>query len=263
MKVYLAALGLQKKLHDYVLNNFPEFGVLCSFANPKEYYGLKEAGFKDIMLDSGAYTAFTKGTQIDIDEYVKFIQDENVSLCVNLDVIGNDEASKNNWEYMKRVPLPVFHAGGDVKYLEYYIDTCEYIGIGNMAKLHITKRLKFLDMLYSEYPYRKYHIFGVQSQKVLSNYPVYSCDGTAWMNGIKMGWVMTRHGNYFLNKKEKDCIEIKEWLFEKYGLGGLNDYESQNEFGIEITKVSLHEMKYMFVDNHNPIVGGIENRSLF
>ena len=85
-----------------------------------------------VFLDSGAYSALTKGAKIDIQDYIKFIK-ENLSvldLYANLDVIYNAEATLANQQIMEKEglsPIPCYHAGEDFSYLQYYIKNYDYI----------------------------------------------------------------------------------------------------------------------------------------
>ena len=93
-----------------------------------------------LFIDSGAYTAHTKGKEVDVDEYINFMNsiDDQVYVFAQVDKIPGEwgkpktpeqlaEAPILSWEnykYMvKRVKspkklLPIFHQGEDFKYLE-------------------------------------------------------------------------------------------------------------------------------------------------
>ena len=78
-----------------------------------------------VLLDSGAYTVSRKGKQIDIKKYAQFIQENGDYFdgCFNLDVIGDGEASYQNWLKLKSLgvqTIPVFHNNTNPKYLEVY-----------------------------------------------------------------------------------------------------------------------------------------------
>ena len=106
-----------------------------------------------LMLDSGAFSVWTKGETIDIDDYIRFCLDNpGVSYYIVLDVIagGNrrdsdiesaEQATWDNYQYMLRQGLPmekvmpVVHRGlGHTKWLEKYIDFgSPYIGFGQVG----------------------------------------------------------------------------------------------------------------------------------
>ena len=56
----------------------------------------------NLFLDSGAYSAWSKGVTIDIDEYISFIKKniKYITVYANLDVIGDPEATYRNQKYI-------------------------------------------------------------------------------------------------------------------------------------------------------------------
>ena len=75
-----------------------------------------------IFMDSGAFSAFTRKTEVNLNDYIKFLKQHENKLDVYccLDVIGDVEATWKNFERMEKAglhPLPVYHVGEDEKYL--------------------------------------------------------------------------------------------------------------------------------------------------
>lgn len=221
-KIYLAGLSTGgKEIISYVIENFPEMGGLCSYYNPKEFQILKENDFRNIMLDSGAYSAFMKKDVIDIDKYISFIKEnkEYIQLSVNLDVIGNAEKSKENWNYIKSKGvdcIPVYHYGSSLKYLDYYASKTDYIGIGALVAFKIKPKdlSSFLARITSKYPNHKFHIFGINSFSSMAGYGIYSCDSTTWRVGQKYCDLITRHGRFHLREDRED---IWQFILDEYG----------------------------------------------
>src|SRR5215510_8863381 len=108
----------------------------------------------NLFLDSGAYSAWTKGQTIDVREYIKFIQAAApwLSFYVNLDVIpgradrvrtvADVEASAaqsyRNLQIMKDAglrPIPVFHHGEHFRWLEKMLADGEDIGVSTAKNL--------------------------------------------------------------------------------------------------------------------------------
>ena len=99
---------------------------------------------KHIILDSGAFSVWTKGISIDINQYIDFCkQHPLISYYVNLDVIPGipnkhktvnkkttEEAAQKSWENYQRMleyfpiekVIPVFHQNEDFKWLNKYIE---------------------------------------------------------------------------------------------------------------------------------------------
>jgi len=144
-----------------------------------------------LMLDSGAFTAWTKGTKIDIDEYIAFCRKhENLfDHCVNLDVIGNAKDSYHNWKYMRKAgidALPIFHLGTDERWLEKYLKQTDYIGIGAVANTTTPQRILGLTRIWKNYlvgadqrPIVKVHGMGLTALSSLLRYPWYSADSAS------------------------------------------------------------------------------------
>ena len=172
-----------------------------------------------LFLDSGAFTAFTKNITIDIQEYIKFIKEhiQYIDVYVNLDVIGNAEATWENQQIMEKAglwPLPVFHSMfEDMKWLKKYIDAGhDYVGIGGIAGTDFNTKqvVKRLDDCF-EYmcpgpdhlPIVKVHGFGITSVPLMIRYPWYSVDSTSWV-------LSGRFGAVYVPKKKRGRYDFNE-----------------------------------------------------
>lgn len=156
----------------------------------------------NIFLDSGAFSAYTKGVEIKLDDYIAFIKKymKYITVYANLDVIGDAEATLKNQKLMEKAglkPLPTYHFGEDIKYLEYYLKHYDYIALGGIA----VKRTKgalvaWLDQCFDRIcpapertPRIKVHGFGITAVGVMLRYPWYSVDSTAWIKSSRMGMI--------------------------------------------------------------------------
>ena len=166
----------------------------------------------DIFLDSGAFSAFTQNVSIDINEYISFIKEHEkyLSVYANLDVIGSAEGTWKNQRRMERAglnPLPCFHYGEDIYWLQKYLDrNHDYIALGGMVPIS-SKDLKiWLDEIWSNYltdskgmPVVKVHGFGLTSFNLMKRYPWWSVDSTSWVMTGRMGGVLVpkfKNGKY-------------------------------------------------------------------
>lgn len=172
------------------------------------------------FLDSGAFSAFTQKTAINIDEYIAFIKkyEKFIEVYANLDAIGTGEQSAKktleNQKYMESKglkPLPCFHVGEPLSYLEYYVKNYDYIALGGMAAgLNNKQRQLFLDECFSKYicdadglPKVRTHGFGMTSFNLMFRYPWYSVDSTSWSMASRMGQIyilLTRNGEFDWSK---------------------------------------------------------------
>ena len=162
------------------------------------------------MLDSGAFSAWTKDAQVDIYKYIQFIKDH--AHCIDhyfvLDVISAKEerdaeaAAKATWENQTIMeaeglnPIPVFHAGEDLMWLrEYIIKGHEYIGIGGLAMTSTGSRHPELDRIFRTisdpqgYPQVKLHGFAITSLDTMITFPWYSVDSTSWVLTSRFGTI--------------------------------------------------------------------------
>ena len=154
----------------------------------------------ELFLDSGAYSAWSQGSPIDINNYIDFIKEniDVIDVYANLDVIGSAEGTWNNQRIMEKAglsPLPCFHYGEDIKWLNRYLNKgYDYIALGGMVPIS-TKDLTFwLDDMFSKHlcdskglPKVKVHGFGLTSLPLLLRYPWWSVDSTSWVVTGRMG----------------------------------------------------------------------------
>lgn len=161
-----------------------------------------------IMLDSGAFSAKKHGITIDIDDYVLFVRkyEDRVDYYVNLDVIGEGEISYQNYVYMRSVglaPIPVYHTNTPTKYLEFYLEKSDYIGIGAVGEWTTASTRHTLDYLFRKYftdstmlPIVNVHALGLSSVPILRRYPWHSADTTApFQNSFRGSVVIPRKRN--------------------------------------------------------------------
>jgi len=182
-----------------------------------------------MILDSGAFSAWTKKTEIDLDEYIHFYKRHKryIDYIVNLDVIPGEwgrtptkaEAEKacdkgfENYDYMlsKNIPheklIHVFHMGDDYSYLERMFAECtDYIGISPANDKTTGQKIKWLDTVYGDYvcdkkgmPKVRTHGFGVTALNIMIRYPWYSADSTSWTLTSRFGCIflpVKRKGKY-------------------------------------------------------------------
>jgi len=143
-----------------------------------------------IMLDSGAFSAWKSGAIIDIDEYIQYIKDNYIGKYIVLDVVGDPDKSYENLKYMEYQglqPLPVFHLGSDIKYLQQLVDEEYYcICLGGTVGSSREKRIEFFDECFSKFPNTYFHGLGMTDPKLMLKYPWFSTDSTTWLIGRKM-----------------------------------------------------------------------------
>lgn len=156
----------------------------------------------NVILDSGAFSAFKQKKEVNIQDYIDFILKNRhmLTFYANLDVIGDSEKTWQNQKMMESAglsPLPVFHMNEDLLYL----DRCmkyEYFALGGMVAKSVSteKKRSFLDVCFSRIcdkeglPTRKVHGFGMTVPSLIARYPFYSCDSTSWAIYGKYGIIL-------------------------------------------------------------------------
>ena len=207
---------------------------------------------KIVFLDSGAFSAWTKGVEIDIQRYIEFIKQNQdvITVYANLDVISPDrfsmgtkesaELTLRNQKIMEQVglsPLPVFHIGEPFEYLEYYINYYDYIGLGGMVGKSRQTLSSWLDVVFGKYvcdgkgyPKVKVHGFGLTCAQLMVKYPWYSVDSSTWIREAVMGKVTVPY------------LRQGKWIYDEgYWMIGVTERKKKEKY--HIANLSLLKRK--------------------
>jgi len=172
--------------------------------------------FPDVFLDSGAFSAFTRGAQIDLDAYIAFLHETGVKTYAALDVIGDPVATMRNADRMVEAgldPIVAFHYGADLEYLHAIIERYNRIALGGLVPITMaTTKLRAhldacFDIIGQHWPVRV-HGFGVTNVKWLERYPFHSVDSTGYI-GHKYGYFRSAAGRSIAIGKGKDPAAIE------------------------------------------------------
>lgn len=196
-----------------------------------------------IFLDSGAFSAYTLGVKLSVQEYCEYIQrnsdiirmESGTVMASVLDGIGDPlQTWRNQLEMEHRGvrPLPCFHAGEDERYLEEYVARYEYITLGGMVGSSTKQLCVWLDRIWDRYlvdgsgrPKLKVHGFGITAVPIMERYPWFSCDSSSWIQSAAFGSIVTpRHGPLSVSGKSP----------------------SRHDAGQHITTLSTLECDYLF-----------------
>lgn len=189
-----------------------------------------------LLVDSGAYSAHTRDAELDVDEYIQFVNniDDYVHIYAQVDKIPGklnrpktrqelEEAPALSWQnylYMReraKSPdklVPVFHQGEDYKWLTNILEwrhpetgeRVKYMGISPANDQPMKERIRFIDKCFtiirkSSNPDICTHAFGMTSLKVLEMYPFTSADSTSWLLNGANGSIMTKYGAVLVSEK--------------------------------------------------------------
>jgi len=162
-----------------------------------------------VALDSGAYRAFKHNLKLDLEDSLAVVRNHGpFDFAVALDIISNPQASRENWEQLRRLKsgddppfVPVFQWGGDRDDLKRYLDESPVVGIGGLVILMRNKdeqMLQQLGDLCTEYAGR-FHVFGINWLRAIEQLHslIASGDTSKFLDGARYGhliFVNTRTG---------------------------------------------------------------------
>lgn len=207
----------------YLLSQKVSF--LMTFAHStkqwKEFYDKGQ----NFMMDSGAFSAWNSGKEIDREEYLAFCRTlpEDV-YKINLDVIpktgaGEEaieqacKASFENYLYLKKHlknVLPVHHYGDGVDWLHRMANETDYICVSPANDTHESIKKKYLDFVFSHLDLSvKTHALGYTSRTGVRKYPFHSVDSISYKTTQMRGRVvMCRSDGQLINLELKEYAEI-------------------------------------------------------
>lgn len=220
MNVFMAAVytnaykpGMNRyvKLNDHeqaLVQNLPHILESYHYVEKQTFVDHMRRDGAKVFLDSGAFSAWNIGTTIDMVAYCNYIKrnedilrvDDGDIMASVLDGIGDPLKTYQNQLAMEQMgvrPLPCFHFGEDVRYLDWYVQNYKYITIGGMVGKSVPQLRQWLDRIWphmidgSGRPKLKVHAFGITSIPIMKEYPWYSCDSSSWIQAAAFGSIIT------------------------------------------------------------------------
>jgi hypothetical protein len=210
MRLYIAGNGRQAEsdLIDYrtgVRNRLLSYAFIDDWADLAfQFWVAERPESASVFLDSGAFSAMSRGSKIDLGKYCEYIEANRDALgCyAALDVIKDWRGTARNVEEMMKRgldPIPTFHRGSPWSELDRLAREHKHIALGGMVGTggkHDTLTLEsagpHLDACFARikrhWPVRV-HLFGVVAQWALERYPLYSADSSSAIMGAGMGRV--------------------------------------------------------------------------
>jgi hypothetical protein len=243
MKLYHASLGLEVFMLYHKLFPDKKLSVLKSFGNidnsMKEFTKSHRKKIESLIFDSGTWTLNNGKTdlshRITLPNYKNYVTEffHYFDFYFNFDsdfIGGSNETNYQNQIALEECglrPVPVVH---DIKgdEIDHYIDKgYPIVALGSTQ----IKSVDTLDYVMNKFKGTgiKVHLFGNTKFDFISNFPIYSCDSTAWANTGGYGYI-----KYWNPKKEgrnkTDTIYMEEYLDHnaKHKLT-LSNYEYREE----------------------------------
>ena len=189
MDIYFVTTTNKEELE--VIKELRPPNVLISywyFKNKPLFDFCSQIGYKpNILLDSGAYSAFTKKKSVNLIDYLRYIDNNKdyITDYIALDVIGNTRLTIALYELMKKMgynPIPVYHYGEIPSVLYQYINLGEKkIALGGTVPIkNKTLVATWCASLCAAHQDVRFHLLGSTSKEILENARVSSCDSSSW-----------------------------------------------------------------------------------
>lgn len=207
------------EVEQQIVTSIPHILESYHYVHGQKYVDtMRQQGAK-VFLDSGAFSAYYLGVNIDINDYCDYIKrnldilrvEDGAVMASVLDGIGDPLKTYQNQLYMESQgakPLPCFHFGEDERYLEWYVQRYEYITIGGLVGKPVKDARTWLDRIWEKHMLDgagrarlKVHAFGMTSPELMARYPWHSADSSSWIQAAAFGSIYTsEHGPIAVSK---------------------------------------------------------------
>lgn len=160
-----------------------------------------------LLVDSGAFTAFTQGQVLRPEAYAAWAQELarrwgphlRALHFFSLDVIGDQDASWRNHTHLEQLglqPIPIVTFGADLRHLERAL-SYPYLALGGLVPWAKRRSVlqPWLDRCFAligracartgRMP--RVHLLGISQAWVLERYPCYSADSSTWASVMRFG----------------------------------------------------------------------------
>ena len=174
-----------------------EFNVLVSFVYAKEalVQRFMDAG-ANVMLDSGAFTAFSSGKPIDLAAYMAFLRKMPTTnprfKYLALDVIGDPAATRVNYDTMVAAgfaPVPVIQPGAPLADARYYADRAPLVCFGGLVGRSPAEVLTRVQSYLPAIGDTPFHLLGTTTSPLCLTLRPWSVDASSWKSSARYGRV--------------------------------------------------------------------------
>lgn len=226
MQIYMAAVysnsympGMNRyvKLNERereIVEGLPHILESWHYVGKQSFVDHMRANGAKIFLDSGAFSAWTLGVTLSVEEYCDYIErnmdiirfEDGDMMASVLDGIGDAQQTyRNQLEMEARFkhkglgvrPLPCFHFEEDARYLDYYVANYEYITLGGMVGASTQQLRNWLERVWENHLLDgsgrakiKVHGFGITAVPLMEEFDWYSCDSSSWIQSAAFGSVI-------------------------------------------------------------------------
>ena len=156
----------------------------------------------ELLIDSGAYTAYTQNIKIDLVEYMEFItmlEKTGIKFkYFTLDSIGNPARTMKLYTKMLAKgykPIPIFQRGAQPKHIEYYYASSDLVALGGIA-LNVNNTAGYVKYIMNNFVKdRKIHWLGWSLKDFILHYRPHSFDTSSASVGNRFGSIMYLKNN--------------------------------------------------------------------
>jgi len=214
---------------------------------------MREDGVK-VFLDSGAFSAYFGGVEIDLPAYCEYIKrnQDIIEVASVLDGIGDPLKTWENQQKMEQLgtqPLPCFHYGEDPEYLKWYVEHYDHITLGGMVPISTPQLRLWLDEIWDKYLTKpdgtakiRVHGFGMTALPLMKRYPWYSVDSSSWVQIANFGNILMPQNNSILSISDQSPT-LKHRGKHFYNISPLQREKIKEEIeaaGFDVDRLSEH-----------------------
>lgn len=184
----------------------------------------------DFFLDCGAFTAWKGGKTITLDEYCSFVESLPFTppRYMALDVVGDPEATLENYEAMRRRgldPVPVLTRGETTEALDRYFQTSKLVALGGIAGADAASYAWTAKMV-QHAAGRHTHVLGFTSLDWIKHLRPWSCDSSSWLSAARYGSMIVYLGHGRMKVvKPRELSKLEPRIAERVRRYGFDPYE--------------------------------------
>lgn len=188
--------------HAYILKE-EDVRILINYPQAREMFQRAPdipKGFREVLIDSGGYQLQTGVAYVSIGAYCLWLQmmlpkHPEVVGYMNLDILSDPVKTFENQVYMESEglsPIPVWHDGEDISFLDMYCNDYELVSLGGLASKGVIAKgyvMRLLTWVTNRYPNNNFHMFGIgiSGVKAYQQIRPYSCDFSTWSSVARFG----------------------------------------------------------------------------
>lgn len=225
-----------------------------------------------LIGDSGAFSALSQGTHVDVSAFGDWAERWVDDLCwiASLDVIGDAKASHKNYNYLRDRGLdvvPTIHYGEKPETIDRYVqDGVDFIGLGGMVgrksepKRLLRWALSMFRYVRDKRPNVRFHGWGVTHPDLVMNLPWFSVDSSGFASAYRYGRLPlfdpSSGKRLSIDLNGKDVWKYARLLRDKYGVDPARVAVSTSDTRRDLVRLSVsgaQQMENYLRKRHNVV----------